>query len=54
MPKSGSAIGLFPVVRNKAFDMVSDGTSFKLYLPAKNRFVVGRSLIATTSPLTGE
>src|SRR6266581_7181639 len=30
-------IGLYPVVRNKAFDMVSDGSSFRLYIPAKNR-----------------
>ena len=34
-------IGLYPVVRNKAFDMVSTGPQFKLYIPAKNRFVVG-------------
>src|ERR1019366_9286912 len=33
-------IGLYPVVRNKAFDMVSDGTNFKLYVPARNRFLV--------------
>jgi hypothetical protein len=34
-------IGLLPVVRNKAFDMVSNGTDFKLYLPTKNRFITG-------------
>ena len=28
-------IGLYPVVRNKAFDMVSNGTDFKLYVPAR-------------------
>jgi outer membrane lipoprotein-sorting protein len=42
-PQHLRLIGLFPVVRNKAFDMVSDGTSFKLYLPTKNRFIVGRN-----------
>jgi hypothetical protein len=36
-------IGLLPVVRNKAFDMVSSGGSFKLYLPTKNRFITGRN-----------
>jgi hypothetical protein len=36
-------IGLLPVVRNKAFDMVSNGASFKLYLPTKSRFVTGRN-----------
>jgi hypothetical protein len=34
-------IGLYPVVRNKAFDMVSDGDRFKLYIPAKNKFIIG-------------
>ncbi|MCU1236815.1 MAG: hypothetical protein JWP63_4782 [Candidatus Solibacter sp.] len=36
-------IGLYPVVRNKAFDMVSIGDQFKLYLPSKNRFLVGKN-----------
>ncbi|MSV27527.1 MAG: DUF4292 domain-containing protein [Bryobacterales bacterium] len=43
-------IGLYPVVRNKAFDMVSDGSEFKLYIPGKNRFVQGRNEIAAPSP----
>jgi outer membrane lipoprotein-sorting protein len=34
-------IGLYPVVRNTAFDMVSNGSDFKLYVPAGNRFLVG-------------
>src|SRR5579864_2599998 len=36
-------IGLMPIVRNKAFDMVSDGREFKLWIPPKNRFVEGRN-----------
>jgi outer membrane lipoprotein-sorting protein len=36
-------IGLMPIVRNKAFDMVSDGKTFELWIPPKNRFVVGRN-----------
>jgi len=36
-------IGLLPIVRNKAFDMVSDGKNFKLWIPPKNRFVEGRN-----------
>jgi outer membrane lipoprotein-sorting protein len=35
--------GLMPVVRNTAFDMVSDGKEFKLWIPPKNKFVVGPS-----------
>jgi outer membrane lipoprotein-sorting protein len=36
-------IGLFPLVRNKAFDMVSDGNQFKLWIPVKNKFYVGHN-----------
>jgi hypothetical protein len=36
-------IGLYPVVRNKAFDMVSNGTDFRLFVPSKNQFIVGRN-----------
>jgi outer membrane lipoprotein-sorting protein len=34
-------IGLFPVLRNTAFDMVSTGPTFKLSLPSRNEFIVG-------------
>jgi outer membrane lipoprotein-sorting protein len=34
-------IGLLPVVRTKAFDMVSNGMDFKLYLVSRNLFVEG-------------
>src|SRR5258705_9310428 len=34
-------IGLMPVVRNTAFDMVSDGQTFKVWIPPKNKFVIG-------------
>src|SRR5277367_3055676 len=43
-------IGLMPIVRNKAFDMVSDGNRFKLWIPAKNRFVVGRNDVESHDP----
>lgn len=42
-------IGLYPVVRNKAFDMLSNGTNFRLYLPAKNRFVTGSNNLIANS-----
>lgn len=42
-------VGLFPVVRNKAFDMVSDGLSFKLYLPTRSRFITGRNSVEQPS-----
>ena len=40
-------IGLMPVVRTKAFDMVSDGQDFRLWIPPKNRFVIGKNAVAT-------
>ena len=43
-------VGLYPVVRNKAFDMVSNGTQFRLYIPSKNRFIEGANQIETPSP----
>lgn len=43
-------IGLFPIVRNRAFDMVSDGQQFKVWIPTKNRFVEGRNDEMTPNP----
>ena len=40
-------IGLLPIVRTTAFDMVSDGQQFKLWIPPKNRFVIGKNDVAT-------
>jgi outer membrane lipoprotein-sorting protein len=42
-------IGLYPLVRNKAFDMVSLGDSFKLHIPAQNRFITGSNQITELS-----
>ena len=36
-------IGLVPVLRNRMFDMVSDGKNFSLSVPPKNKFIVGRN-----------
>ena len=40
-------IGLMPIVRTTAFDMVSDGQDFKLWIPTKNKFVIGKNEVAT-------
>jgi hypothetical protein len=40
-------IGLLPIVRTTAFDMVSNGEEFKLWIPPKNRFVMGRNDVQT-------
>src|SRR5450755_3604371 len=46
-PGSLHMIGLMPIVRTTAFDMVSDGDEFKLWIPPKNRFVIGKNQVAT-------
>jgi outer membrane lipoprotein-sorting protein len=43
-------IGLMPIIRNTAFDMVSDGREFKVSIPPKNRFVVGRNDVTVPNP----
>jgi outer membrane lipoprotein-sorting protein len=48
-PEMLRMIGLFPLVRNTAFDMVSDGDRFKLSIPAKNKFYVGSAEVARPS-----
>jgi len=42
--------GLLPVVRNTAFDMVSDRKEFKLWIPPKNKFVIGPDNEETYQP----
>jgi outer membrane lipoprotein-sorting protein len=43
-------IGLVPVVRNRAFDMVSNGKTFELSIPVKNRFYVGHNDVNRPNP----
>lgn len=42
-------IGLVPILRNTAFDMVSDGSDFKLYIPSKNLFITGPNRLEVPS-----
>lgn len=37
--------GLMPFVRTTAFDMVSEGEDFKLWIPPKNKFVIGKNQV---------
>lgn len=46
-PANLHMIGLMPIVRTTAFDMVSEGDQFKLWIPPKNRFVVGLNTVQT-------
>ena len=40
-PASIRVIGQAPVVSKNIFDMVSDGSTFSIYIPSKNKFIVG-------------
>jgi outer membrane lipoprotein-sorting protein len=40
-PASIRMIGQAPVVAKNIFDMVSDGETFRIFIPSKNKFVVG-------------
>jgi outer membrane lipoprotein-sorting protein len=42
-------IGLVPVVRSRAFDMVSDGVKFMLSIPSKSRFLIGHNEVVHPS-----
>ena len=48
-PQMLRMIGLLPVVRTRAFDMVSNGQTFELSIPPKNRFIIGRNDVITHS-----
>jgi hypothetical protein len=43
-------IAQYPIVRGTAFDMVSDGSTFRLHLPLKNLFLTGPNRIEKPSP----
>ena len=43
-------IGLDPVIRSKAFDMLSTGSTFQLLIPSKNRLITGRNDVRQLSP----
>jgi len=48
-PNQLRMIGLMPIVRNRAFDMVSNGANFKLWIPPTNKFFVGSGTVVHPS-----
>jgi outer membrane lipoprotein-sorting protein len=40
-PANIRVIGQAPVIGKNVFDMVSDGATFSMYIPSKNKFIVG-------------
>ncbi len=49
-PSTIRMIGLVPIVRTRAFDMVSNGQTYELSIPVKNKFYVGHNDIIRPSP----
>jgi len=48
-PATVRVIGQAPVVAKNIFDMVSDGETFRIYIPSKNAFLVGATSLARAS-----
>jgi outer membrane lipoprotein-sorting protein len=40
-PANIRVIGQAPIVKKNIFDMVSDGQTFQIYIPSKNKFITG-------------
>jgi hypothetical protein len=49
-PESLRVIGFLPVVHTRAFDMGSDGKTFQLWIPPKNKVVEGTNAVPKPSP----
>jgi len=49
-PQMLHMIGLLPIVRTTAFDMVSNGQEFRVWIPPRNRFVVGLNDVQSHNP----
>jgi outer membrane lipoprotein-sorting protein len=53
-PESLRVIGLVPVLHTRAFDMASDGNTFKLWIPHENKVFEGPNTVTKESPNTLE
>ena len=51
-PEMLRVLGLLPIVRTPAFDLVSDGNTFKLLIPSKNQAIEGKNSVTTNSTNT--
>ena len=49
-PESLRVIGLVPVLHMRAFDMASDGNTFKLWIPHENKVFEGPNTVTKESP----
>jgi outer membrane lipoprotein-sorting protein len=49
-PEMLHVIGLLPIVQTRAFELVSDGNTFKLYIPSKTEAIEGKNSLSAKSP----
>ncbi|GGH01614.1 LolA family protein [Silvibacterium dinghuense] len=49
-PEALRVIGLLPVVHTRAFDMATNGDTFKLWLPHSNKVIEGPNTVTKESP----
>jgi outer membrane lipoprotein-sorting protein len=49
-PESLRVIGLLPVLHTRAFDMATDGNTFKLLVPHNNKVIEGPNAVTKESP----
>ena len=49
-PESLRVIGLVPVLHTRAFDMASDGATFKMWIPHENKVFEGANTVTKESP----
>jgi hypothetical protein len=48
-PESLQVIGFLPVIHSRAFDMATDGTTFKLWIPHYNKVIEGPNTVTKES-----
>ncbi len=49
-PEMLRVLGLLPVLSTRAFDLASDGSTFKLWIPHENKAIVGSNKVGKPSP----
>ncbi len=49
-PEMVHVVGLVPVLRTRAFELASDGQTFKLYIPSQNKLIEGTNSVTKPSP----
>jgi hypothetical protein len=49
-PNMLRVLGLVPVLHTRAFDLASDGTTFKLLIPPRSKAIVGTNSVTQKSP----